>query len=395
MPDQAQDQPPSNGNFLSGLFSNPLLMIGGLLLAAFMFFPNLFGAIGSMISGLMGGNKEQGGDAAASPLGGLLKMFGMGGNDQSQQNAPAQPATQAQPAAATSIMGMLSGAMNNLSNGVSNGVAALTGNPANGAGTVAKDKSRAYWCAVNAKGEVLGGNCVNELGDNASITKMLSCRLAACDPKLPAGFMQRPEIQHYVERMAHLSDNAAADRLLDAVAKESHRTIAQVIGDYNGRLKEMGFKQTTIANFSGLPSKSDILDTGAPYLFVEGCRNVGTAYENAVWTQQFGSQFPQLAALFAPKDNHTGMGNVDAVAVKTGTARGVIDPDSGATKSAVAFDGKGSIAVIESREGEWMDTINLALNVEKKGGFPVQNASGAITAQNGGGKQTQNTMAKT
>ena len=92
MPDQPQGQSQQDGGFLGGIMSNPLVMIGGLLLAMFMFFPNLisgiFGAIGSMISGMMGGNKEQeSGQGASNMFGGLFKMFGMGGEQKTQETA--------------------------------------------------------------------------------------------------------------------------------------------------------------------------------------------------------------------------------------------------------------------------------------------------------------------
>jgi hypothetical protein len=63
--------------------------------------------------------------------------------------------------------------------------------------------------------------------------------------------------------------------------------------------------------------------------------------------------------------------------VKTGTARGIIDPESGASKSAVAYNGsKGSIAVIECTEVAWIPTITAALETLKNlSPFAVQNGT--------------------
>lgn len=335
-PQPAAAPPPQENNFLGGLLGGlgnmfmPLIAIVGMV----FLLPKLFS--GDFMKGI--------GDFFGNMFGGGQNNPGTGQPTTPSANTPtATPVSFRTNAQTTSVAPTVLAAVRDVSN----------------AQGITNNKNEAQWASVDPQGFLIRGNRVNEIGDTASTTKAISAWLVATDPKLKAAGGVTADMRKSINEMSAISSNIESDNLMNLVAKARGVTPDALIREYNQRLDDMGFKNLEIANFSGLPTASS--EPGRFY--VEGLKNVGTAYELALAMQKFGSEAPDIVKIFAPPNNHTGMGGVNATAVKTGTARGVIAHDSGANKSAVAFRaGAGSIGVMESMEGEWMPTINRALD---------------------------------
>ncbi len=227
---------------------------------------------------------------------------------------------------------------------------------------ITNDPSKAFTAIVAPDGTYLGGNASFRLADLASTAKPIGLMVASQwekkglldkgfleafnnDPanavKTKGGVKPKPPLQALAEN----SSNAAADKLVTAMAaRMTGGDKDKVIDLANKTLKDdMGFKKTTLGNFSGLP-------TGNSGYIHKSTKNVSTAYEMAIAAQMLDSQHPEVAKYFDTTKNQTGMAqytNFDVV--KTGTARGIIEKTSGTVKSALASNEHGSIAVAEAQ----------------------------------------------
>lgn len=244
------------------------------------------------------------------------------------------------------------------------------------------NKKGAHWVSVDSKGNPVAGNKIHTKGDLMSTGKLISAGVLKSfegeEGGLPEGFLdnlndnmtvgtrfegQRPLVDGWLQN----SSNIAADRILGEVSKEMGISKDAVIDKMNNRIQnEWGYKNTEIANLSGLTTSYD----GVAHRYVRpGADSASTPYELAVLTMKIGRESPDLQKYASADSSRTGLQeHSEFEFAKSGTGNGDEAKTSGITKSMIGYDEDtgGAVAVLEqgvsSRElaTEWHNTINQA-----------------------------------